>query len=127
MNSRINTAEALRKLKGQIAIKLKTVGEFGVMISNVLVPVDTGRLKGSINYKVNRNEMTVRIGTNVEYAPYIEFGTGEFAESGQGRKGGWYFTTPEGKTFFTYGNKPQPFLRPLVTSYKDEIFYLMNK
>lgn len=36
-------------------------------------PVDTGRLRNSIGHQVDGNE--VYIGTNVEYAPYIEYGT----------------------------------------------------
>lgn len=38
-----------------------------------LVPVDTGRLKGSLFYDVDKTEGIV--GTNVEYAPHQEFGT----------------------------------------------------
>ena len=38
-----------------------------------LVPVDTGRLKTSIG--IDRGEMMADIGTNVYYAPYVEFGT----------------------------------------------------
>jgi len=35
-------------------------------------PIITGRLSGSINYKVEKDEAS--IGTNVEYAPYVEYG-----------------------------------------------------
>lgn len=38
-------------------------------------PVDTGRLKDSIDRAVVESENAVYIGTNVEYAPYQEFGT----------------------------------------------------
>lgn len=38
-------------------------------------PVDTGRLKNSISHQVVDAEQAVYIGTNVEYAPYQEFGT----------------------------------------------------
>ncbi len=37
--------------------------------------VDTGRLRNSITYKAVRTERAVYIGTNVEYAPYVELGT----------------------------------------------------
>jgi HK97 gp10 family phage protein len=37
-------------------------------------PVDTGRLRGSIGLK-RLNETTWRVGTNVDYALYVEFGT----------------------------------------------------
>ena len=37
--------------------------------------VDTGNLKNSISNKVKMNEKSVYIGTNIEYAPYVELGT----------------------------------------------------
>lgn len=40
-----------------------------------VTPVDTGRLKNSISYVVDDVEHAAYIGTNVEYAPYQEFGT----------------------------------------------------
>lgn len=36
-------------------------------------PVDTGRLKGSITHQ-KQDESTMLVGTNVEYAPYVELG-----------------------------------------------------
>lgn len=47
-------------------------------------PVDTGNLRSSITHVVNDNVGIV--GTNVEYAPYVEFGTGLFSSKGDGRK-----------------------------------------
>lgn len=41
--------------------------------AKALSPVDTGRLRDSITYTVQESSTT--IGTNVEYAPYVEFGT----------------------------------------------------
>ena len=38
-----------------------------------LVPVDTGRLKNSLTHEMP-NDNTVAVGTNVEYAQYVEFG-----------------------------------------------------
>ena len=35
-------------------------------------PVDTGRLRNSISHSVNEGEQTAYIGTNVEYAKYVE-------------------------------------------------------
>ena len=37
--------------------------------------VDTGNLRNSISNKVKMNEKSVYIGTNIEYAPYVELGT----------------------------------------------------
>jgi len=36
-------------------------------------PVLSGNLRGSITHKVDKDE--ARVGTNVEYAPYVEMGT----------------------------------------------------
>lgn len=38
-------------------------------------PVDTGALRSDINYKVAMSEKVVRIGTAIEYSPYVEYGT----------------------------------------------------
>lgn len=37
--------------------------------------VDTGRLRNSVTHAINMDEQAVYIGTNVEYAPYVELGT----------------------------------------------------
>ena len=78
----------------------------------LLVPTKTGALKKSIGYVVNEKELVAYVGTNCEYAIYVEFGTGEFAENGNGRKGGWLYETPDGEVHFTYGMKPKSYLRP---------------
>ena len=41
-------------------------------------PVDTGRLRASINHAQQGKDTEV-IGTNVEYAAYVEFGTSKMA------------------------------------------------
>jgi len=39
------------------------------------VPVDTGRLRNSLRIKFDNGGLTGTIGTNVFYAPFVEFGT----------------------------------------------------
>lgn len=43
-----------------------------------LCPVDTGTLRGSIHItkRATANEAVAAVGTSIEYAPYVEFGTG---------------------------------------------------
>lgn len=86
-----------------------------------LAPVASGRLRDSIAYKVDEGELIGYVGTNVEYAIWIEFGTGEFAEKGNGRKGGWVYQDPSGEWFFTWGNEPQPYLRPAFRRTKKQV------
>ena len=40
------------------------------------VPVDTGELHQSIRQGVDNEGLVQTVGTNVEYSPYVEFGTG---------------------------------------------------
>lgn len=86
-----------------------------------LAPVQTARLRNSIDYIVDEEELIGYVGTNVEYAIYVEMGTGEFAENGNGRKGGWVYQDPSGEWFFTWGQEPQPYLRPAFRQKKSEI------
>ena len=79
--------------------------------------VDTGQTKGSFQYKVEEgsNESTVHVGSNLENAIWEEFGTGEFALEGNGRKGGWvYKSKKDGKFYYTKGKTPK---RPLFNAF----------
>lgn len=79
--------------------------------------VHTGNLRNSIVHEVEDD--TVVIGTNVHYAPYVEFGTGIHAESGGGRQTPWTYQM-DGKWYVTRGMKPRPFLRPAIENNIDE-------
>ena len=73
-----------------------------------------GNLRSSIRHIVDKGKKTVRIGTPVEYAIYVEKGTGIYAEKGDGRKTPWLYVDDMGIGHFTRGMKPQPFLQPAV-------------
>lgn len=85
-----------------------------------LCPVDTGNLHNSITHEVVDDEHAVYIGTNNEYAAYVELGTGIYAEGGGGRPTPWVYQDAEGNWHYTHGQKPQPFLKPAVTDHKDK-------
>lgn len=109
----VDNSEAVKReleraaIRGLIKASLLVEGQ-----AVLLAPVDKGGLRDSIGYKVDESELVAYIGTNCEYAIYVEFGTGELAENGNGRKGGWVYKTPDGEVHFTYGMPPQPYLRP---------------
>ena len=52
-------------------------------------PVGTGELRNSITSEVEGNQAVV--GSNLEYAPYVEFGTGIFSSLGNGRQTPWTY------------------------------------
>lgn len=79
-----------------------------------LTPVDTGNLRNSITHKVLENE--VYIGTDAEYAAYVELGTGKYAEGG--RPDPWVYQDDEGRWHHTHGQRAQPYLKPAVTDHK---------
>lgn len=82
--------------------------------------VDTGRLRASITHQVDIQEDAVYIGSNVEYAPYVELGTGIYASEGGGRQDPWWYQDEKGEWHFTHGIKPRHFLRNAITNYQSE-------
>ena len=87
-------------------------------------PVDTGDLRNSITHEVEDN--VGYIGTNKEYAPYVEFGTGIFASEGNGRDTPWSYQDDEGNWHTTVGQKPQPFLEPAARIKKKLVIKVFN-
>ena len=76
-------------------------------------PVDTGRLKNSITSAVEGDSAV--IGTNVEYAPYVEFGTGAQGDKSVAHTTKKHWTYYSGGRFYTTsGHAPQPFLVPAL-------------
>ena len=84
-----------------------------------LCPVDTGNLRNRISHKVVDSEPAVYIGTNVEYAPYKEFGTGHYSTIGGGTpKDKWAYMGDDGKWHIGRPQKPQPFIKPAVADHQ---------
>jgi phage gpG-like protein len=73
---------------------------------------DLGGLKGSYHFKVSGDQ--VSIGTNLKYAPYVEYGTGIYAESGNGRKTPWSYFSKKYGWVTTRGMVARPHLRPAL-------------
>lgn len=89
-----------------------------------LCPVDTGDLRSSITHEVN-NDVGI-VGTNKEYAPYVEFGTGIFASEGNGRDTPWSYQDDKGEWHTTVGQKPQPFLEIAIQTKKKLVIKVFN-
>lgn len=66
--------------------------------AKVRAPVDTGQLRNSISYEVGESE--AKIGTIVDYAVYVEYGTSR--------------------------QRPQPYLRPAIDENTDKIKQVMT-
>ena len=74
-----------------------------------------GTLRQSITHIVDGDELL--IGSNVEYAPYVELGTGpHFKPPPEWEQ----FDAPRGKGIGHSYVKPRPFLRPAIEDHKRE-------
>ena len=88
-----NTAEALSALESAVQRGLEIIGGKAETYAKELCVVDTGNLRNSITHQTDPAEKAVAIGSNVEYAPYVEMGTSRM--------------------------KAQPYLRPAATEHTD--------
>ena len=83
----------------------------------------TGALKRSIRAELVSSN-SVEVGSNLEYAVYVEHGTGIYAFDGKGRAASpehpipWTYKGSDGLFHTTYGVKPRPFLIPAFNSKK---------
>ena len=73
-----NAKEALSGMAKAKARALEMIGGKAESYAKKLCPVDTGRLRNSITH-AQYDENTEVIGSNVEYAPYVELGTHKMA------------------------------------------------
>ena len=81
-----------------VGVALEKIGLVAERYAKQLCPVDTGRLRNSITHGTDAN--SVYIGTNVEYAPYVELGTRR--------------------------QHAQPYLRPAITNHMEEYKKILN-
>lgn len=91
--------------------------------AKIKCPVDNGLLRNSITHyiKDNPNELVGVVGTNVEYAPYVEFGTGIYSSLGNGRQDRWKYKDAKGEWHSTIGQHPQPYLQPALEENRRKI------
>ena len=87
-------------------------------------PKDTGALARSITSKIEDTEGIIF--TPLEYAPYVEYGTGLFAEEG-GRNTPWIYKDDKGEWHRTSGQKPQPFMRPALAENREKIINILKE
>lgn len=124
-----NSGELLRILEGKKAAALEAIGITAEGYAKIRTPVVTGRLRDSITHAVKGND--VYIGTNVEYAVWLELGTGIYASDGNGRQSPWGYYDRNGKYHVTRGTKPRHMLKKAASGhtkeYKDIIKSIMSK
>jgi len=96
--------KATRKIQFAVASSTQQV----VLKAQVAVPVKLGKLKQSIKAEYKNNGLQGEISATEFYAPYVEFGTGQFVKVPKGfeEMAMSFYVNGEGKM------KPKPFLIP---------------
>lgn len=112
-----NSKEVSAAIKAALLRGLEKVGLVAEGYAKKLCPVDTGNLRNSITHVVDEQEPAAIIGTDNEYAAYVELGTGIYAEGGGGRPTPWVYQDAKGNWHYTRGNKAQPFLKPAAADH----------
>ena len=118
----IAQAEAMRGALNNACLMVETT-------AREKAPKDTGALRRSIESKVESNggEMRGIVFTPLEYAPYVEYGTGIFAEGGGRQDVPWNYQDDEGNWHSTSGQHPKPFMRPALDENREEILRMLKE
>lgn len=88
-------------------------------------PKDSGALRRSISSRVEDGRGIVY--TPLEYAPYVEYGTGLFAESGGRSNVPWCYQDDKGHWHSTSGQKPQPYMRPALYESREKVLRVIRE
>lgn len=108
-----NTEEIIKKIEAAKKRALERIGMQAESFAKKLCPVDTGGLRNSINHEVYEDE--AYIGTNKEYAAYVELGTGKYYSGG--RQDPWVYKDSKGNWHMTHGQRARPYLKPAAANH----------
>jgi len=73
-----NTDKFFKEVGSKVSANLKTATLLVERDAKILCPVKTGTLKRSITHEFI-SDTKAQVGTNVEYAPFVELGTSKWA------------------------------------------------
>lgn len=110
-----NSGMVLEAFRAACLRALERCGSEAEGYAKDLCPVDTGNLRNSISHKVDESEPAAYIGSNTEYAAYVELGTGKYYSGG--RPTPWVYQDAKGNWHWTAGNPAQPYLKPAVADH----------
>ncbi len=123
--------EALKKIEDVDAVKA-ALGKACAVVERSAkekAPKGTGELRRSIQSKVEAtgDGLQAVVFTPLYYAPYVEFGTGLFAESGGRADVPWCYKDDKGEWHTTSGQHPQPFMRPALNENREQIIRILKE
>lgn len=131
-NVRVNNIpKVLKRLDTVCGLTVEEIGDAAVGHVKERVPIDTGALRDSYMRDIVDNRH-VRVGSPLEYAPFVELGTGpnyedppdwvkNYAQRGHHAVDPWwYFDEDDGEWHLGWFIRAQPHLRPAFTDHVNE-------
>ncbi len=120
-----NVNDFIKKLDDKEYKFLKAVGSLWKSAAKLLCPVGKfygGSLRQDIDDKVLEKEKGIAVGNNLDYAIYVNKGTGIYGQDGDGRKQPWKYYDPKtDKYYWTHGMRPQPYLEESLMQQQSNI------
>lgn len=110
-----NSPQTLAAMQAAAVRALEKCGLAAEGYAKALCPFDTGNLRNNIAHRVDSDGLNAYIGTNVEYAAYVELGTGKYYPGG--RPTPWVYQDAHGNWRMTSGQRAQPYLKPAVADH----------
>lgn len=110
-----------------VAFLHEAAGELEAQVKRNQRVGKTGQTKNQWTYVVDESEGTAVVGNPLENAIWEEFGTGEYALNGDGRKGGWFYQDEEGNWHHTYGKAPHRAFHRAFTSLKSALIKMAGE
>lgn len=115
--------EVLSALDAAIARGLEKCGlvaeEYAKKLVNSPGKFGTGALRNSITHTVtNSGERAAYVGTDSEYAIYVEMGTGKYVTGG--RPTPWVYKDAKGNWHMTHGQRARPYIKPAVADHAEQ-------
>lgn len=115
---KVDNTDAIKKATNEaIYNALEIIGNKAADYAAGLAPVDTSNLKNSMTSEVNQEEKAVYVGTDVEYAPFVEFG--HHQEVGR-------YVPAIGKRLVREFVPAKPFLKPAIENHLDEYKHILE-
>ena len=118
LRKKLNNVDVIATRKTQFAVVSSS--QQVVLKAQTIVPVNLGKLKQSIKAEYKNNNLNGIISATESYAPYVEFGTGQYVKVPKGFE-------EMAMSFYVNGKgrlKPRPYLIP---SWASELPIFRNK
>ena len=116
-----NRVEIKRVIEGAIGAALLEASAEIVSQAARNSRVGSGKLKGSWRANIDEAKQEAVIGSPLENAIWEEFGTGQYALNGDGRKTPWHYKDIKGNWHTTIGKTPNRALYRAFTTCKPKI------